>query len=71
MPLPDMRVWHLNHPRIRESRLLIAINHIASFPTQVSHYTRKDTPDSRYLEASVKNKRHIYIYIYIYDLLFY
>lgn len=60
MALPDLRGRHASHARVPDSMSKLAIEHIKSFPTVSSHYTRKVNRNAKYLEQGVKNKTHMY-----------
>ena len=60
VPVPDMRGRHLNHPRVSQDRLQLAVDHVNSFPTVTSHYSRNNSPNVRYLETDVRSRAHMY-----------
>ena len=60
VPIPDGRGRHSNHNQVPDTKIALAIEHIQSFPTMSSHYTRKQHPKLRYLEANVKRKKHMH-----------
>ena len=56
MHLPDMRGKHKAYPCIQDSKILLVMEHIPSFHTVLSHYSRKHLSNARYLEANVEIK---------------
>ena len=58
--LSDYLGQHNSHALVLESRRNFATDQINSFPSVSSHYSRKNNPNSKYLEEGVKNKTHMY-----------
>lgn len=58
--IPDRRGTTGSHGKILAERREKAINHIQSFPTITSHYSRKSSPNARYLHTDVVTKRQMY-----------
>ena len=51
--IPDQRGRHANHPQLPLTQLERTIQHINSFPTVKSHYSRKDNGNLRYLDSTI------------------
>ena len=60
VPIADRRGTTGNHGKISLDRREKIINHIESFPTITSHYSRKRSPNVRYLDTTVTSKRQMY-----------
>jgi len=58
---PSKRGVHGNRPnRLPESRRKLVREHIRLFPTEMSHYSRHENPNRRYLPATLSiNKMHV------------
>ena len=60
VPVSDGRGKHSSHPKVPEHKQKLVKDHVNSFPTITNHYSRKTSPDVRYLEEHVSSKRHMW-----------
>lgn len=60
VPIPDRRGKTGYHGKIDRERSVKVIEHINSFPTITSHYSRTSSPNVRYLDTDMISKRQMY-----------
>ena len=61
-PIGDRRGKHTPLNKTPQSRIEQVRNHISSFPTYASHYSRKDNPSKRYLSPTLSISKMFKLY---------
>ena len=60
IPIKDRRGKYGSHNRVSQERAAKVIQHIKSFPTLTSHYSRKTSPNARYLDTGITSTSQMY-----------